>query len=357
MYPIFFICLSLFLSVSCSAGQSGHSRVIEKNHKAPNVILITLDGVRPSEFFAGMGSEHGLPEDRSENFFFPGFWSQLSHSGQVYGFHPAESLFTIGSPQNLSLPSYHSLFLGQTSECLNNQCTYQGAGTLFDQLLQDGMLTERQIAAFTTWEPLKYALSARPASFPVSAGFSKIFSGESLSPVLTELRSENPEAYQKLVEIETAQNQDLPPWHHSRKDVYTWAMSINYLGYFKPKFLYIGLGDADELAHLGDRRGYLDTLLQYDRWLMELHQWIDSDPDYKNNTIIIVTTDHGRGYGSGWQHHGPHIPESNHSWMYLKHPSIEATGLVRQHPPMTQLMLRPYLARQFSLNGNPSFTN
>lgn len=184
---------------------------------------------------------------------------------------------------------------GKTSECLNNQCTYQGQQTVIDQLLQTGLLTERQIAAFTTWEPLKYALTAKIASFPVSAGASAIFSNETLSPLLKQLLLENPVAYEKLTELEARQNSDLPPWHHSRKDIFTWNLSLTYLAHYKPKLLYIGLGDADELAHLGNRSGYHESIKQYDQWLIGLHQWLESDPDYRNNTIIIITTDHGRG--------------------------------------------------------------
>ena len=37
-----------------------------------------------------------------------------------------------------------------------------------------------------------------------------------------------------------------------------------------------------------------------------------------NETMVIVTTDHGRGSGDNWTTHGALYPESSYTWAFVK---------------------------------------
>jgi len=94
------------------------------------------------------------------------------------------------------------------------------------------------------------------------------------------------------------------PWHNVRLDSFTYRYAKDYLLTVKPKVMSISLGETDDFAHDGHYDSYLSSAHQTDKFIADLWQTLQSTPGYKNNTVLMITTDHGRGSNSDdWQHH------------------------------------------------------
>jgi hypothetical protein len=66
-----------------------------------------------------------------------------------------------------------------------------------------------------------------------------------------------------------------------------------------------------------------------DRMLGELWALLQSLPQYKGRTTLIVSVDHGRGLApSGWKSHGANVPGADETWMAVIGPRTAARGVV-----------------------------
>ncbi len=68
-----------------------------------------------------------------------------------------------------------------------------------------------------------------------------------------------------------------------------------------------------------------------DSYLQDLWNFIQSDPQYKDNTTIIITCDHGRGpaMANMWRHHGQGILAADKIWMAAMGPGIKNEGVLK----------------------------
>jgi arylsulfatase A-like enzyme len=54
--------------------------------------------------------------------------------------------------------------------------------------------------------------------------------------------------------------------------------------------LYISYGETDEWAYRF-YRSYLDAAHQVDAWIKEIWDFVQNDPQYKDKTALVFTTD------------------------------------------------------------------
>jgi hypothetical protein len=97
----------------------------------------------------------------------------------------------------------------------------------------------------------------------------------------------------------------------------------------------------------------LDSAKQTDDYLRDLWATLQNMPAYKNNTNMIIITDHGRGNdASDWQHHASKqavqnymttlsrfkdgIVGSEHIWFAAIGPDIKSQGLLTTTNELTQ---------------------
>lgn len=180
--------------------------------------------------------------------------------------------FEAADPSLLSLPEYQAIFAGRLTGCASNECGPTKFHTFVEGL--------SGAALFATWKGIRDAVGAVP------------------------------------VEV-------------SPTDLETASRAMQCLLREHPRFLYVALDDADELAHRGDREAYLAALAFDDAWLGQLLE--------KTGATVIVTTDHGRGSGDRWREHGPQTPEAKQIWLFMR-PLVEPA-------PKSHLDLRPLIER------------
>ena len=96
----------------------------------------------------------------------------------------------------------------------------------------------------------------------------------------------------------------------------------------KPRVLYILLGETDEWAHQGRYDLYLDAGYRTDGFIRRVWDTLQSLPDYRNTTTLLVTTDHGRGATpADWGDHGKKVPAAESTWILALGPGVPALGV------------------------------
>jgi phosphopentomutase len=133
-------------------------------------------------------------------------------------------------------------------------------------------------------------------------------------------------------------------WPDNFFDVLSMEFAREHLVRHKPRVLYIGLGETDEWGHGRRYDLYLDAANKSDRYLAELWQKLQTMPEYKETTSLIVTTDHGRGETRvNWTDHGKKVPGAEFVWFAVIGPDTPPLG-VRENTETTQSQLAATIA-------------
>ena len=95
----------------------------------------------------------------------------------------------------------------------------------------------------------------------------------------------------------------------------------------RPRVLYLALGETDDWAHDGRYDRVLEAYARSDAYLAQLWNWLQSQPEYKGRTHILITTDHGRGRTvNDWRDHGAKIEGAQDVWMAFASPAMARRG-------------------------------
>ena len=115
--------------------------------------------------------------------------------------------------------------------------------------------------------------------------------------------------------------------------------------------LYLALGETDDWAHDGRYDRVLEAYTRTDRYLKELWTWLQSQPDYRGRTSLLITTDHGRGRTpADWRDHGENVGGRGETWMAFVSPSMAQRGEWRDTPPITASQAAATLVGWMGLN-------
>jgi hypothetical protein len=284
------------------------------------VVLVVLDGVRWQEIFNGVDRTMarqrtlaGLAQESAGDLM-PNLHRLIDSEGLAIGApgHGAEIAAT--GPQFISLPGYIEIFDGKPDfGCFRNDCAPAPARTVADQI-QDASGVD-DVALVSSWPNIARAASASP-SFALTAGRKLVAREETL-------RSD--EATSRLID-QGARASAFPGDGDYRPDSFTKPIALRVLASEQPRFLFVGLGDADEYAHRNDYRGYLAALRSSDEFLGQLTETLHAMGSRGRHTTVLVTADHGRAYN--FMDHGPTSPESGRVWLVAAGADVHGRGLV-----------------------------
>lgn len=273
------------------------------NNLSPKVLLVSIDGLRWQELFYGADAQLAndsryvrdtkllsplLSGNKAENLM-PFFHQVIKKQGLLVGDRHQGSLMNVSNNAKVSYPGYNEMLSGVADPTItSNARRYNPNVTVLEWLNQQTDL-QGKVAAFGSWDMLPYILNVPRSQLPVNAGFASA-SGE-LTPELQLLN--------KL------QRQTPSPWPSVRLDVFTQQFSLEYLKRKKPTLLYVAFGETDDFAHDRQYDQYLWAAQRTDQFIAELWQQLQNDPYYRDQTTLIITTDHGRGrHADSWSHHG-----------------------------------------------------
>ena len=318
-----------------------------------NVVVVTLDGVRVQEMFGGLDASlldkdkplAGQPlyqrfgadtaQARRERLM-PFFWGTLMREhGSIAGNAALGSRVQVGNRMRFSYPGYAELLTGRARDeaVKSNDKLRIPFPTVLEFVREQLQLPQGQVAAFGSWDRFEVMTEHRPGSIYVNAGFMPYASPD---PALRALDAIQDKAVALAEE---------------RFDAFTEAFALDYLKRERPRLLYVGLGDTDEWAHAGSYEFVLRALRDTDDFLRELWTWLQSQPQYRDNTTLIVTTDHGRGRRTkDWTDHGQGVEGAQDIWIAIASPDDARRGEWRNAPALRQGQVAATVARAFGLD-------
>lgn len=275
------------------------SRVALAENQDRNVILLMVDGVRWQEVFRG--ADPWLAADETNKTVFPGLNASLKEHGALLGNVDQGSELTLLSRVRTSMSSYMNIMAGSKQFCLTNSCGRTWIETFPERIRRALNLPIEKVATISSWGQIGMAVEHQEGATFVNAG---------RAPLVDSSPDE------ELLKLNDEQLKEPLVWEDCRSDKLTFAQGLRYLKKHRPRFLFISLNDSDEWAHAEDYPKYLATLRQYDEWIQELNETLKSMGEYGANTLLLVTTDHGRGSGGNWGRHGILYPDSKYFWLY-----------------------------------------
>src|SRR4029450_12353559 len=122
------------------------------------------------------------------------------------------------------------------------------------------------------------------------------------------------------------------PWQPFRHDVYPFRLALAHLKSARARAMYIALGETDDWAHDGRYDRVLETYARTDGFLQELWTWLQSDAESPDRTLLLITTDHGRGHDvKEWRDHGAKVEGAQDVWIAVAGPGVSKRGEWRDH--------------------------
>lgn len=321
---------------------------------SPKLVLVTLDGVRWQEVFGGI--DPGLVDDERytnapdemkkafwheqrearRNKLFPFLSSVVAEDGILLGDRERGSYMEVSNSWWFSYPGYNEILTGSVDPDITSNDKNWNANITFLEVLNELQGFEDRVLAFGSWDVFPFIINSQRSGLLVNAGFST--ATEELNDRirwLNEVSEESPAL-----------------WPTVRLDFLTHGYAMEALKTRKPRVIYISYGETDDFAHDGSYDRYIDAAHRTDRMLSRLWNWLQSDSFYRNNTTLIISTDHGRGNtAETWMSHASAkataslgiedspdgVQGSDQVWLGAIGPAIRSAGLVSGHWRLSQV--------------------
>jgi hypothetical protein len=347
-------------SATVTSGSSQPARAAEDR-----VVLVTLDGARTQEVFGGLDLEvmksvlrggqsldshptyrrfwAPTPEERRRRLM-PFFWGTLmTRHGSIAGNRALGSRVGLANTHWFSYPGYSEILVGQPHDDVinSNDAVRNKFVTVLEGVKDQLRLRANDVATFGSWGVFNQIVEHREGATFVNAGPEPYAHDAPDAATLAMLQHEAP-----------------PPWDNTRYDAVTVAYTMRYLQKERPRLLYLALDETDDWAHDGRYDRLLDAYARTDRYLEELWKWIESQPDYRGRTHLLIATDHGRGRTpTDWRDHGAKIAGADEVWIAFASPLMTQRGEWRQHPPLSNNQIAATIASWLGVDWratNPS---
>ncbi len=314
---------ALFLAISSAAASSASAQ--SPPARPDHVIVVTLDGMRWQEIFAGAAREliaekaggvadtaallrrfwRESPAARREALM-PFLWGTIAQRGRLLGDSTRGSTARVTNGKWFSYPGYNELLTGAPDDRIDSNDKIPNPNTSVLEWLNGRAEYRGRVAAFASWDVLPFILNVGRSRLPANGD----------GPPVPDPATETERVLDALAA-------DIPPyWGNVRFDAVTIQGALHYLRTKRPRVLYVMLGDTDEWAHERRYDLYLDAANRGDRFLKTLWEAVQAMPEYRGRTRLLVATDHGRGSGDDWTDHGRKVPAAARIWMAAMGPGI-----------------------------------
>jgi Metalloenzyme superfamily len=318
--------------------------------KTRNVVLIVSDGLRWQEVFSGadpdlLDEKHGgiwaNPEKLRRQFWnddpigrrqmlFPFLWGTVAKQGQIFGNQNKGSVARVTNGKAFSYPGYNEMLTGHPDPRINSNEFGPNPNTTVFEWMNQFPEFQGRVAVFATWDV-----------------FNNIFN-EPRSHLMMQTGWELPEKGNLTPRQELLNELYRTTTHLDDEDVWDSFLQVPLLDYVKsshPRLLFVGYGETDNWAHSGRYDLVLESAHQFDEFVRQLWETMQSMPEYRNHTTFIITTDHGRGSGlEEWKEHGSEEKGSEDIWIALMGPDTQAIGEREAVTAVTQSQIAATIA-------------
>jgi len=338
--------LPLLLAAAAMQAQVASNGQPDPERKTKNIVVVMLDGLRWEEVFRGADPKLinkkgprmlGASEKRTalvrelywqddpiqrRRLLMPFLWDTFASRGQIFGNQDLGSKSKVKNHEKFSYPGYNEALTGRPDDrhIHSNQNVSNPNITVLEWLNHKQKFQGR-VAAFGAWKVFDGIFNRQRCGFLVNSGYDRV-EGESQSPQL-ELLNRLKEKAPRI-------------WLDESFDQLPFYTAIEYVKLNKPRVLFLGLGETDNWAHMGSYPEYLNAVHRDDQYLQELWTLLQSMPEYKDQTMLIVLPDHGRGSGPLWRLHALPVPGAGQTWMAFLGPDTPPMGERRMTAPVTE---------------------
>lgn len=310
------------------------------------VILITLDGYRWQELFTGADSllignkEYVHETDVLKEAFWrdtpqerrvalmPFFWNQVEKMGQLHGNRTLGSKVNLTNGMWFSYPGYNEILTGAADDKnIRSNAKMQNPNTTILERYNNTPDGKNKVAAFGSWDVFPFIINEERSGVPVNAGFEAAIGNlNEREKFLNELQKQIPS-----------------PWSSVRLDAFTHHYALEHMKKEHPKLVYISYGETDDFAHDGDYQAYLKSAHNTDNLIKQLWDYTQQDDFYKDQTIFIISTDHGRGTQplDTWRSHGSDIKGADQVWMVTFGKGVQPMGEVKKEEQLYSNQFAP----------------
>lgn len=321
-----------------------------QNADDTKVILITLDGFRWQELFTGADSLlvgnkdyvnevdmlkeafwKDTPEQRRVALM-PFFWNHVEKMGQIHGNRNLRSKVNLTNSMWFSYPGYNEILTGTADDArIRSNDKMQNPNTTILERFNNTSEGKGKVVAFGSWDVFPFIVNEERSGVPVNAGF------EEATGDLTE----------KEKFLNELQGQVPSPWGTVRLDAFTHHYALEHMKKEHPKLVYISYGETDDFAHDGDYQAYLKSAHNTDALIKDLWEFTQQDDFYKDQTVFMITTDHGRGTQplDTWRGHGSDVKGAGQVWFVTFGKDVEALGEVKQDEQLYSNQFAPTILK------------
>ena len=314
-----------------------------------NLFIITIDGFRWQEIFTGADSLlindekstpdtstmkmmywASTPEERRKKLM-PFFWNVLATKGQVYGNRDFNNKVNVANLYSISYPGYNEIFSGNTDFTIATNMKRKNPNINVLEYLNSKKEFKNKIVAFTSWNVFPFILNKGRSDLRINSGYEDFVTADADDTAISLINKVQDEAvYHKKA---------------TRHDELTFVAAQEYILEYKPRVVFLGFGETDEEAHRGRYDLYLEKAAKIDNMIAELWHYVQSSPEYRDNTTFVITTDHGRGKSpSAWQNHAFFISGSSQTWLAIVGPNITPAGEMKNEGQIYQKQLAQTIA-------------
>lgn len=321
--------LTILLTLFVSAIQVA----IAQKSEDLKIVLITLDGLRWQELYTGADekliSNKEYVHDTTmlkETFWrtspkqrravlMPFLWNEVSKMGQLHGNRALGSKMNLTNNMWFSYPGYNEILTGKADDKrIDSNNKFNNPNITVLEKYNNTPEGKDKVAAFGSWDVFPFIVNEERSGVPVNAGF------ESATKNLND----------RELFLNQLQKQIPSPWGGVRLDAFTHHFALEHMKKEHPKLVYIAYGETDDFAHDGDYQAYLKAANNTDALIKEVWNFTQQDEFYKDQTIFIISTDHGRGTKplETWKSHGAGIKGAGEVWLVVFGENVNVKGEV-----------------------------
>ena len=299
-----------------------------------NLVIITLDGVAWDDVF-----EDADVLDR--NF--------LAQYGNLYGDRNKGNKVDVLNPSAVSNPGYAEIFTGNTTDFTGNDYREGINKTVLEYINEQPNYEGHNVMAVARGLFPYYLFRASISDFPILTPeyitfYDELYDTEWVYDNLDDLDLNRMYSVRKHFDDIMNEAMTMAPLLNLDVDegepiVYLVGKKI--MSELHTKVNYFQFVMTDPAAHANDRDSYLKLLENVQVFIKDLISYIDSDPFYRNNTSIVITTDHGRS-SANFTGHG------RESFLIVLNPSLNA-GIVDREEQIYNAQIAQTLAKLIGL--------
>ena len=206
--------------------------------------------------------------------------------------------------------------------------------TVLEWLRTALQLPKSGVAVFGSWETFNFIAEREEGAITINAGYEDFAGADPEMRTLSALQHLTPNGF-----------------HGARHDIYTYRFARAHLQAAKPRVLHMAFDETDDWAHLKRYDLVLDALHRTDTQIEQLWRWLQSDPQYRGKTTLILTVDHGRGRTpADWFDHGEKVVGAHETWLGCFGPTVTARGESSDAGPLRQQQVAATIAALLGRN-------